>query len=255
VIRGRGETSQDYFLLYFPTRNAIIQIPHKIFIFQPLHFSIDILESICNNWVSPKTKTTRRLLMDLNSFIDNAISEVRKAKKTGKAGKDARKSLNRKARDGQAKVEALKAEIKAIAAACERKEWKETALVMYKMGGTCKSCGHEKQTCFGSIHLEKTHRKLGKIITRIEQASVAAYPSLPRRIEALPDTDYICEDCFLSFNVQQPDLFEPAGFDCRSTPDKQIALFKAEEKRWQDKCWRALLPKPLKLLPSPETFQ
>lgn len=196
--------------------------------------------------------------MDINDFINTAVKQVRDSKKKGKAGKKARNTLNRNAREGQEKVAALKAEIKAIAQACERKEWKETALVMYKSVATCNCCGEEKEVCTEGVYIEKTHKKLGKIHSKIEKPHSHMYPSLPRRIETLTNEHYLCATCFAKTDLRQmqlPGLLHDTIRDCKQIPVKQLALYRAEEKRFQKMCWNAILPPTLPLLPSPENIQ
>lgn len=183
-------------------------------------------------------------MSNLDIFINKAISEVRDSRKKGKAGRNARKSINQ----SQSKLDEMKAEIQRIARACEKSAWKNTRLLLVKTVCKCKNCGEESPACTEAIYLEQVHKKLGKVQKLLEEIQVDSYPELPREIEERNGTPYLCADCFISYTPNQHEFIFSNPLDqidhlryFRKT--KRYKLFQEESARWTKMCWDKLLPK------------
>jgi len=131
----------------------------------------------------------------LDNFINKAVSDVKKSKQAGKAGRKARRALQ----SDEEKLEQCKADIRAIAKACERKEWKEARLVMWVFRSRCTCCGEVSQVYPEAIYLEKHHRRLGKIMTRLDVVDRTSYAHLPREFVEKDGESFLCVDCFTEF--------------------------------------------------------
>lgn len=200
------------------------------------------------------------MTIDLDAFVNKAISDVRNAKATGKKGRMARKSLGAGQKfltETEQKLEKMKLDIKEYAKACESKQWKPTRLILYIFTAKCKCCGRETHAHPEAIYLETTHKTLGTIQRRQDEIQINSYPGLPREIYEKPVESFICIDCFASWDFKQTafDFMEdkPISINCRPTYPKSKELYAKlsdqYNKQERMKCLRRYLPKTL-LLPN-----
>ena len=181
--------------------------------------------------------------MNIDDFVNKAVSQVRLAKTTGKKANQARKEL----KASEALLAQTKQTIRDVAVACEKRAWRETKLVMMRFERHCKSCG-QTSSCIDAVYLEKTHKKCGMIRTRLDEVQVSSYPSLPRTIEYHEKESCLCAACFLSYSHNQIDLpFEtspsPLKAKIPSKWDMEYANFSLDfDKKFQAKLMSKWMP-------------
>lgn len=219
---------------------------------------LDMLDVICNNllcrgssypgiYFNTNKLENNKMSLDLDAFINKAVSQVRDSKKTGKKGRSARKNL----KQGEAELAKIKQTIRDTALACKQRAWKDIKLTVRRYETTCSCCG-SIEDC-DVIYLERHHKKAGILIQRLDEVQVYSFPSLPRTLELHDGGKNVCGSCFTNYTPEpiwagysEP---HPREFERLTAWQEKYKIFSEEyDRRESWKEWKeTYLPKTLLL--------